>query len=73
MNDVVLASFARGYRELLRHNGDDPNHARLRTLVPVSLRDADGRGVPDNRVSALLLELPIEVADPLSRQQRPSV
>ena len=67
VNDVVLAAVTRGYRDLLVAHGDDPNEAVLRTLVPVSVRHGDGEGVPDNRVSALLLELPVDVTDPLER------
>jgi diacylglycerol O-acyltransferase len=39
----------------------------VRTLIPVSVRREDGDGVPDNRVSGILLELPVHVADPLER------
>ncbi len=69
VNDVVLAAVTRGFRELLLAGGEDPGGAVLRTLVPVSLRDADARGVPDNRVSALLLELPLALTDPVERLQ----
>ncbi len=67
VNDVVLAAVTRGYRDLLLVHGDDPDAAVVRTLVPVSVRHDDGVGVPDNRVSALLLELPVGLADPLER------
>jgi WS/DGAT/MGAT family acyltransferase len=70
VNDVVLASVAHGYRALLRSRGEDPDTAVVRTLVPVSVRTDDGRGVPDNRVSALLYELPVAVADPTERLAR---
>ena len=67
VNDVVLAAATRGYRDLLIAHGEDPETAVIRTLVPVSVRHDDGQGVPDNRVSALLLELPVDRADPLER------
>jgi diacylglycerol O-acyltransferase len=67
VNDVVLAAVTRGYRDLLIAHGDDPAEAVVRTLVPVSVRHDDGVGVPDNRVSALLLELPVELTDPAER------
>jgi len=67
VNDVVLAAVTSGYRELLRARGEDVDHAVLRTLVPVSIRTEDARGVPDNRVSAMLCELPVDVADPVER------
>ncbi len=67
VNDVVLAAVSRGYRDLLAHQGDDPDEAVVRSLVPVSVRRDDGHGVWDNRVSALLLELPVSLEDPLDR------
>jgi diacylglycerol O-acyltransferase len=67
VNDVVLAAVTQGYRDLLVAHGEDPAEAVIRTLVPVSVRHGDGEGVPDNRVSALLLELPVDVADPVEQ------
>jgi WS/DGAT/MGAT family acyltransferase len=67
VNDVVLAVLAGAFRELLLHRGEDPDSTVLRTLVPVSVRPLDARGVPDNRVSAMLFELPVHVADPAER------
>ncbi len=67
VNDVVLASVSAGYRELLAERGDDPDTAVVTTLVPVSVRGPEADGVPDNRVSALLFELPVGIADPVER------
>ena len=67
VNDVVLAAVAGGYRALLQARGDDVATATVRSLVPVSTRHEDGDGVPDNRVSALLYELPVGLADPVDR------
>lgn len=67
LNDVVLAAVSFGYRELLRSRGEDADHAVVRTLVPVSVRSDDGHGVPDNRVSAILYELPVHLDDPVER------
>jgi diacylglycerol O-acyltransferase len=67
VNDVVLAAVAGGYRALLLERGDDIDAATVRSLVPVSTRRDDGRGVPDNQVSALLYELPVRLADPVER------
>ena len=67
VNDVVLAAIGAGFRELLRSRGEDPDHAVVRTLVPVSVRGSDGRGVPDNRVSVLLCRLPVHLDDALER------
>jgi len=67
INDVVLAAVSGGYRELLLSRGEDADRALVRSLVPVSTRHDDGEGVPDNRVSALLYDLPVQVADPVER------
>jgi diacylglycerol O-acyltransferase / wax synthase len=67
INDVVLGVLAGAYRELLVHRGEDPDTTVLRTLVPVSVRAPDAHGVLDNRVSALLLELPVHLDDPRER------
>ncbi|MFI5040290.1 MAG: wax ester/triacylglycerol synthase family O-acyltransferase [Acidimicrobiales bacterium] len=67
LNDVVLAAVSGGYRELLLSRGDDADHAVVRSLVPVSTRPADAHGVLDNRVSAFLLELPVDIPGPLDR------
>jgi diacylglycerol O-acyltransferase / wax synthase len=67
VNDVVLAAVAGGYRRLLETRGEDADRAVVRTLVPVSTRQDGGQGVLDNRVSALLYELPVHLADPVER------
>jgi diacylglycerol O-acyltransferase / wax synthase len=67
VNDVVLTAVTGGYRALLDHRGDDPATAEIRSLVPVSVRRSEGMGIPDNRVSALLLDLPVELDDPAER------
>ncbi len=70
INDVVLAACAGGYRALLLKRGEDVERAVVRTLVPVSVRAADAHGVLDNRVSALLYELPVGVDSPIERLGR---
>ncbi|MBK9181139.1 MAG: wax ester/triacylglycerol synthase family O-acyltransferase [Acidimicrobiales bacterium] len=67
VNDVVQSVIAGGFRELVLSRGEDPDEVIMRSLVPVSVRDEEAMGERDNRVSALFLELPIEVADPLDR------
>ena len=67
VNDVVLAAVSGGYRAVLLERGDDVSRAVVRSLVPVSTRHEDAKGVPDNRGSALLYELPVSLADPIDR------
>ncbi|MGV3758949.1 MAG: wax ester/triacylglycerol synthase domain-containing protein, partial [Actinomycetota bacterium] len=67
-NDVVLAAFAEGLRALELERGESvAGDGVLKVLVPVSLRDLDQRGTLGNRVGALILRLPIGIADPAER------
>ncbi|MGZ4694665.1 MAG: WS/DGAT/MGAT family O-acyltransferase [Acidimicrobiales bacterium] len=67
INDIVLSAVTSGYRTLLLSRGEDADHARVRTLVPVSVRTEDTHDAIENRVSAILFELPVHLADPLER------
>ncbi|MGN6330234.1 MAG: WS/DGAT/MGAT family O-acyltransferase [Motilibacteraceae bacterium] len=67
INDVVLALVTSGFRALLLSRHEPPRRGAVRSLVPVSVRHADQRGRLDNRVSAILADLPVEVADPVER------
>jgi WS/DGAT/MGAT family acyltransferase len=69
VNDVVLTVIANGFRELLHHRGEDLKDRVVRTLVPVSVRAPDQKGVPNNQVSAMFADLPVDVADPVERLQ----
>ena len=65
VNDVVLTAVTRGFRELLQARGEPVDGRVITTLVPVSMRGADARGVLDNRVSAVYARLPVGIADPV--------
>jgi diacylglycerol O-acyltransferase len=67
VNDVVLTAITRGFRDLLISRGEQPGEHVVRTLVPVSVRHEDARGVLDNRVSAMIAELPVELEEPAAR------
>lgn len=67
LNDVALAALTDSYREVLIRRGEQPRRHSLRTLVPVSVRSRDVADRPDNRVSIMLPDLPIEIADPLQQ------
>ena len=67
VNDVVLAAVSRGFRDLLHARGEPLSGRVVRSLVPVSLRTADARGVFDNRVTAVFAELPVGIDDPVER------
>ncbi len=66
-NDVVLAAVTAGYRALLLSRGETPRRRAVRTMVPVSVRAPGDEGVQDNRVSLMLADLPVELADPVAR------
>ncbi|HEY6932407.1 MAG TPA: WS/DGAT domain-containing protein [Marmoricola sp.] len=67
INDVVLAVVGGAFRTLLQSRGEEPRTDMVRCLVPVSVRHADEHGHLDNRVSAILAGLPVEVAEPVDR------
>ena len=66
VNDVVLASIAGGFRELLIARGESPERV-VRSLVPVSVRSPGEHGVYNNKVSAIFAELPVSIEDPTER------
>ena len=67
VNDVLLAAITRGFRDLLIERGELTEGVVVRSLVPISVRSADERGVLTNRVSAVLANLPVAEPDPLRR------
>lgn len=68
LNDVVLCAVADGLREQLGTPGLPTRNRNPRAVVPVSMRGADERGgLLGNKVSLLLPELAVHVADPAER------
>jgi WS/DGAT/MGAT family acyltransferase len=67
VNDVVLAAITGGFREYLASRGETVEDDLLRSLVPVSLRLPHEHGQLGNRVTGVLAELPIGLADPIER------
>lgn len=63
VNDVVLAAISGGFRALLLARGEQPGPHMVRSLVPVSLRVPGEENFYENRVSAVLADLPVHVAD----------
>jgi hypothetical protein len=59
---------AGGFRDLLLARGETIDASgTVSTLVPVSMRSDDARGVMDNRVSAIYAHLPVGIGDPVER------
>ena len=67
VNDVVLAAISSGYRALLLARGEQPGAHMLPSLIPVSLRAAGEENIYENRVSVLVADLPVHLADPRQR------
>ena len=67
VNDVVLAAISSGFRDLLLARGEEPGPHTLPSLVPVSLRAPGEESIHGNRVSAVVANLPVHVADPVDR------
>ena len=67
VNDVVLAAISGGFRALLLARGEQPGPHTIRSLVPVSLRAPGEENIYENRISAVLADLPAHVADPVER------
>ena len=67
VNDVVLTIVSGGLRDLLEARGESVAERTVRTLVPVSVRRPGEHGTYNNRVSAMLADLPVGLADPAAR------
>jgi WS/DGAT/MGAT family acyltransferase len=65
VNDVVLTLVASGLSELFESRGE--SNGTLQILMPVSLRQPDGRGSLGNQVTALLVRLPVGAQPPAAR------
>ncbi len=67
VNDIALAAISAGFRALLLSRGELPGRHMVRSLVPVSVRVPGEENLRENRVSAVLADLPVHVADPVER------
>jgi WS/DGAT/MGAT family acyltransferase len=68
INDVVLTVVSGGFRHFFESRGENIDEIkRLRTFVPVSVRDEAQRGTLGNKVSSVVVDLPVADADPASR------
>jgi diacylglycerol O-acyltransferase len=65
INDVVLAISAGALAGYLGERGQEPR--RLKSMVPVNVRDNGGAGELGNRISFLFLDLPCDEPDPERR------
>jgi WS/DGAT/MGAT family acyltransferase len=67
VNDVVLAAISGGFRAFLLARGERPGPHTVPSLVPVSLRAAGEEDIYENRLSVLVADLPVHLADPVQR------
>ncbi len=67
VNDVVLAAITSGFRTLLIARGEEPTPDMVPSLIPVSVRSQGEESIYENRVSALVANLPVHIADPVER------
>ncbi|WP_067833731.1 wax ester/triacylglycerol synthase family O-acyltransferase [Nocardia lijiangensis] len=67
VNDVALAAVTAAFRAMLLARNEEPDTETVRILAPVSVRTTDANRVLDNRVSAMLPQLPTELDDPVDQ------
>jgi WS/DGAT/MGAT family acyltransferase len=65
VNDVLLAACAGALRALALERGEEP--AKLKVMVPVSVRPSDAGPELGNRISFMFIELPCDEPDALVR------
>lgn len=71
VNDVVLAIVTGAVRRYLKSLGQTGlDELDFRVLAPVSVRGKDEHGQMGNRVSAWIVDLPIDETDPLERLRK---
>src|SRR5204863_4732622 len=66
VNDAVLAIVAGALRRYLDAKGELPADPLI-VMAPISIRTEEEKGAQGNRVSAMNLAIPTNVADPLAR------
>jgi len=68
VNDVVLTAITGGFRDLLKGRGElSSERLVVRSMVPVSVRRENQKGSLNNQVSAVFVDLPVGLADPVDR------
>jgi diacylglycerol O-acyltransferase / wax synthase len=70
VNDVVLTVVTRALRRDLERRGWDTDGLELKAFVPISVRGEDERGDAGNRVSGMIVPLPVSCEDPAACLRR---
>ncbi len=69
VNDVMLTILGGALGRYLRQHNVNTDGMRLRLMIPVNVRKEDEKGALGNRVSMMLPEIPVGIADPVARLQ----
>lgn len=69
VNDVVLTVLSSAVAKYTRAAGMDTAKKRCRFMCPVNVRREEQRGRLGNQVSALLVNVPLDIADPAERMK----
>lgn len=68
VNDVMLAAISSGpLRGLLLARGENPTASMVPSLVPVSVRPEGEENIYENRVSAMVADLPVHIGGTVER------
>jgi diacylglycerol O-acyltransferase len=68
VNDVVLTAITGGFRDLLQGRGElSSEKLVVRSMVPISVRRQSQKGSLNNQVSAVFVDLPVGLSDPIER------
>ena len=70
VNDVVLTVVTRALRRDLERRGWETDGLELKAFVPISVRSEDERGDTGNRVSGMIVPLPVSCDDPAACLRR---
>jgi WS/DGAT/MGAT family acyltransferase len=69
VNDVILAAVAGALGRYMRSRGHPTVGLELRAMVPVSVRTREERGALGNRVTSMMVPLPVWCEDPARRME----
>jgi len=69
VNDVMLTLLGGALGRYLRTHGHKTDGAAVRMMIPVNVRSQDQKGALGNRVSMMLPNIPLGIADPVARLQ----
>ena len=67
INDIVLTVTSGALRTFLAERGLDPNGLEIRAMVPVTVRTEEERGRLGNRLTEIVVPIPVQLTDPVAR------